>query len=178
MKKKIFRPSSFIFRLFGATAFITFYILQTGCNDTNKTTDNLTDQSKQPGVVSNDWVTMKIKFKPGTTSEMRYASIRAIEKLLVDSVKALRDGKYPNYSPTFMMLGQPFGDSLQLDYKVYTMSASIDTIDNPNCRCIYQCGICETLMKSTTDTSSAALPYRNISYISFLDQDRTKQIKK
>jgi len=189
MGKKIFLTLNFISSLLWAVTLVTFAIFQTGCNDSGKNKDNVENASlnKPDSGASNDWITIDIKFKANTDGEMRDMTIRAIEKLLVDSLKVLRSGRYPNYSPSIKIAKSPFNDTLDYLLSVGNISPLLpparpipststrrtleakDTISNPTCRCVDNCGICETLMNSTGDTTPIN-PYRNISTISFPGQ--------
>jgi hypothetical protein len=163
MRRKSFSPSGFFSVLLWITLFCTVTVFQTGCNN-NETSRMGTDKP-----IPTNWVALNIKFKPNTTNEMRDLSIRTIEKLLIDSVKALRMGKHPNFSPTIAINKDPLGDSL--DYGLSVPYVAKDTISNPTCRCVNNCGVCFVLHSFLKDTSQNAAPYRIIADISFPEDD-------
>jgi hypothetical protein len=180
MRKKVFLLSVTC-RLFSMIAFMVFIILQIGWNGSteNKANEESTSPNKQTSQISNDWIALDIKFKPNTNGEMRDESIRTIKKLLVDSVTALRAGRYPNYYPYFKIDQGIFYDTLHYLLRIGNfpsgppltpppnlVSAS-DSTNNPKCKCNVNCGVCQQLRGLISDSSSTNSPYRNISSVSF-----------
>jgi len=163
MRRKIFPALSFTAALLWIAVFFTVAILQFGCSSRNDHEDK---------AVTKNWIALNIKFKPNTTGEMRDVSIKAIEKLVVDTLISMRSGKHPNFSPKILISKTPFGDTL--DYQFNIQYAAADTISNPTCKCINNCGVCliiRNYVNNSSDTSDNAAPYRNIADISFREDD-------
>ena len=164
MRRKTFPASTFTVALLWIAVFSAVVIFQFGCSGSN-------DHPDQPA--TDNWIAMDIKFKAGTTDEMRDVSIKAIEKLVVDSLTAMRSGRYPNFSPAIKISKNPFGDTLDYQFNVQHTAPS-DTISNPNCKCINQCGVCLIItnyVHNSSDTSESTAPYRNIAEISFREDN-------
>jgi hypothetical protein len=165
MRSKTFPTFSFSAALLWIAVFFTVTILQFGCSSQNDPADKS---------VTKNWIDLNIKFKPNTTSEMRDVSIKAIEKLVVDTLITIRSGKYPNFSPNIMIGKSPFGDTLDYNFTMQYAAAG-DTIGPPPCKCINNCGVCLIITKyvhNSSDTSDSAAPYRNISAILFRPDDK------
>jgi hypothetical protein len=164
MRRKTLPALSFTTVLLWCAVFFTVTILQFGCSSSNDDGDKSATEN---------WIAMDIKFKASTTDEMRDVSIKAIEKLVVDSLTAMRSGRYPNFSPTIKISKNPFGDTLDYQFNVQHTAPS-DTISNPTCKCINQCGVCLIItnyVHNSSDTSGTPAPYRNIEEISFREDD-------
>jgi hypothetical protein len=177
MKMKFFFPMYFcciIIFLFG--------IFQSGCNSPHS---NSISDTKE---FSDDWITLDVKFKPYTNGEVRDISVRALEQLLVDSIKVMREGLYPNFSPSFKVSKDLFGDTLEYFLGVgkplpmpppintsgqnYNTVATSDTISNPKCYCRNNCGVClmmNSIANNPKDTSNNS-PYKAIESITVLGQ--------
>lgn len=99
------------------------------------------------GGARQDWLSMTIKFKPGTTSEIRDSAIGIIEKGIADTVGILRK-QYPRYNPPISVSKFLFGDTLVYSLTVgarnihlpYTSDSST-TIPVPRCLCATQCSL-------------------------------------
>src|SRR5262245_39285249 len=95
MRKRICLSKGFLTKLFLVLG-VSFAIVNTqiGCN--SRVSDSV---AKLDTIKVQNWITLDVKFKPNTNGEMRDKSLRAIEKILVDSLKVLRAGNFPDYSP-------------------------------------------------------------------------------
>lgn len=164
MRRKTFPALTFTGALLWIVVFFIGTIFLFGCSSRNDHKDKS---------VTKNWIALNIKFKPNTTDEMRDISIKAIEKLVVDTIISMRNGRYPNFSPNITINKNPFGDTLDYQFNIqYGMA--VDTISNPTCKCRHDCGVCRIItnyVRNSSDTSDSARPYRNIADISFQEDD-------
>lgn len=164
MRRKTFPALTFTAALLWIVVFVIGTIFQFGCSSRNDQADKSATEN---------WIAMDIKFKPNTTGEMRDVSIKAIEKLVVDTLISMRSGRFPNFSPSIMISKNPFGDTLNYQFDV-KYGPAVDTISNPSCKCINNCGVCliiRNYVHNSSDTSGSTAPYRNIEDISFREDD-------
>ncbi len=154
----------------------TLLLLLVGCNnqqadqvsmdkaEMNKSEMNKTDSNK---MVS--WLGLKVEFKPNTNAEMRDRSIRAIESIIMDSVKTLRQ-KFPAFSPTICV-----GKSFFVDSQTYTVNTMYPlsvaaSLPDTTCLCKNNCGICRTFMNLLVTPTGPGNPFQYIQRISDMDQ--------
>lgn len=166
MRGKIFRSPGPVSRTFLLLTMLLFSAGQIGCNNSNT--------AETSAALPEDWFTVDIKFKPNTSAETRDQSIRGIEGLLLDSVRALISGGHPDFSPSVNISRDPLKDSLRyflsIGYNKISPppAAALDTISNPRCICNHGCGVCLMINQHFNDTTS---PYhRDIDSIAFLGQ--------
>lgn len=136
MKRKLLFPMSFNLITICAVLVLSISIIQLSCNgkpESQTVTDSFTMKN---------WVTLDIKFKPGTSDEMMDMSIRIIKKALIDSINTLRHGVLPNFAPNISTTSNPWsGPSSVTLMMAYSSS---DSLPNPSCPkpCSQQCGVC------------------------------------
>jgi hypothetical protein len=162
-------------RKYSISIFLLCTLMQIGCTDNGKNT-NVEDAKilvKTDSSTSVNWVDVLIKFNPNTTAEMRDMSIRAIEKLILDSVKVMRKGNFPNFSPTFMVSNNQIVEPLTYGFKAVATASTAPPIKDTACTCARNCGVCVMLQNflhsSPTGPISGVLtpsPSQNILSIS------------
>ena len=174
MRRKTFSTFGTMTALFSFVVFFAAAILLFGCGGSEHQTQKSSLLSNYPNNrFVKDWIALTITFKPNTNSEMRDGSMKAIEKLILDSIKAMRSNKFPGFSPNVLIGTSPFGDTLDYQFNIQYAAAG-DTISNPPCKCANNCGVCKIIqyyIQNPTDTSKLAVPFRNIQDIIFRDDD-------
>jgi hypothetical protein len=112
------------------------------------------DVTVKPG----NWVTVHIKFNPNTTEQQRDQSIKAIQKMLLNSVTPLMK-QYKDYYPSMKLTTTPFTDTLQCWISVMntygektspmylSISKGPDPPTCPQCPTTDPCRICDTLKR-------------------------------
>jgi len=94
------------------------------------------------------WVDIRVQFKPGTTSETEDSVIGLLEKMLKDTINIMRQEKYPDFSPAFVVQKFPYmkhsGEVVELLAIQKGIFASSDTSVNnpPICLCKTKCQVC------------------------------------
>lgn len=106
MKKKTLSPRFSVCSLLLITLFSCIFI-QTGCNNSGAQSGS---DPAQKG--STNWTSVDITFKSNTDEEWREKSLRAIEKMLIESVAPFTK-KYPDFYPSITITKMPFWDSLK-----------------------------------------------------------------
>jgi hypothetical protein len=152
--------------------FLIFILIQSGCTD-NKNGESVIETrslTKSDSSAKLPWVDVLIKFKPNTTSEMRDFSIRAIKKLIMDSVTIMRKGSFSGFDPIFVVSNSEISDPLTYGFKVVATANTAAPIKDTACTCAHGCGVCAMLTRSLItlppDTaSSKPSPFQNISAI-------------
>jgi hypothetical protein len=144
MKRKPFSPISFISICSYVVLLLGISIFQMGCrgaNDQSKPPEGPTSMTDTPAMKT--WMALEIKFKPKTTGEMRDMTLRAIQKLVVDSILRPAKDLPQGYSQTFL-LSMNSDDSLTVGIMGKTpsnlLSAAIQ--DTTKCNCGRNCGVC------------------------------------
>src|SRR4029079_18227199 len=99
MKKKTGFPSSIFLKELLMAAGLVFGMLQTACNS-NPNENNMRASTAVDLPKNENWVDLNVRFKKGTNVEIRDQALRAIKKIILDSVNTLKAGKYPNFSLT------------------------------------------------------------------------------
>jgi hypothetical protein len=127
-------------------------VLSTACNNSNETS-NVVGRLK-PG----NWVSLDIKFQPNTDEERRDKSIKAIERMLLNSVTPLMK-EYKDYYPSMRVTWTPTTDTLHYWIDVintygmgtkptmYALSSGPDQPTCPPCPTTNPCRICDSLKR-------------------------------
>jgi len=130
---------------------IIFMLLSTGCNNSNSPGSATT---LKPG----NWVRLEIKFQPNTDEEQRDKSIKAIERMLLNSVTPLMK-EYKDYYPSMRVTWTPTTDTLHYWIDVintygmgtkptmYALSSGPDQPTCPPCPTTNPCRICDSLKR-------------------------------
>lgn len=148
----------------------TLLLFLVGCNNQpadqgNKDMSEVNRKSDSNKMIS--WLGLKVEFKPNINAEMKDRSIRAIESIIMDSVKTVRL-KFPAFSPVIFV-----GKSLFVDSQTYTVNTMYPlsvaaSIPDTTCLCKNQCGICRTMMTLIIQSGDPA--FQSIIRISDMDQ--------
>ncbi len=146
-------------------------LVQVGCNsDAPMGTESKMASTSAPS--NKDWIRMKVTFKRGTDAARRDLTIRSIEKTLIDSINAWKEGLLPDYKPRITVTHDMFGDSLVYDIKAgdapfgppaakpyaARLQALKDTIGNPTCTCKTLCGVCVMFTSATAGKDTIPVP--------------------
>jgi hypothetical protein len=138
-----------------ALLFSLFTISLTDCNQkpgqlqTRSLTAEQTDTSKLL-----DWITMDIKFKVNTNAESRDMAIRAVEGIIMDTIKIMAQ-QYSGFFPVFTVSKGAVTDTLNYRLLVDFPSTRsplhdsiIRSVGPPPCTnpCRNMCGVCATVM--------------------------------
>ncbi len=148
----------------------TLLLLMVGCN--NQPVDQVSmDKGEMNKKADSNkmvsWLGLKVEFKPNINAEMKDRSIRAVESIIMDSVKTLRQ-KFPAFSPTICV-----GKSFFVDSQTYTVNTMYPlsvaaSLPDTTCLCKNQCGICRTMMNLIIHSGDPA--FQSIKRISDMDQ--------
>ncbi len=93
-----------------------------------------------------NWIALNIKFKSGTSREIRDASINAVKQILIDTINQMRQKGDSNYFPEIITRQNPMKDSNSLAISVtYSLIQPLDTPKKP-CTCANNCQICSTAL--------------------------------
>src|ERR1019366_3882307 len=93
-----------------------------------------------------NWIALNIKFKAGTSREMRDASVNAVKQILIDTISRMRQKGDSNYFPEIVTRQNPMKDSNSLAIAVtYILIHPRDTLKKP-CTCANNCQICSTAL--------------------------------
>ncbi len=154
--------------------FLMLILIQIGCTNPgkNSSTENANTLDKSDSNTSMNWVNVLITFKPNTTAEVRDMTIRAIEKLIMDSVYTMRKGNFPQFSPTFMISNNEIDGPLIYGLKAVANASTAPPIKDTICTCAHNCGVCAMLLNnlgysppSPNPVVPAISPFQNISTI-------------
>ena len=149
-------------RFFSGLVLISGMVLtMLGCNqggDATKPDGSTLTKADTP--VFTDWVDLHVTFKENTSPEMRCMSIRAIRKILMDSILAMRNGKFPNFAPAITVTTNGFGDTLEYGIKARARTNTAP-IKDTTCTCAHNCGVCALIQKyaSVPPTGPGPGPY-------------------
>lgn len=147
-------------------------LIQSSCTDNknSEATNETRAFTKSDSSAKLNWVDVLIKFKPNTNSETRDFSIRAIKKLIMDSVNMMRKGSFSGFVPAFIVSNSEISDTLTYGFKVVATANTAAPIKDTACTCAHGCGVCamltRSLITSPPDTaSSKPSPFQNVSAI-------------
>jgi len=147
MKKKTGFPSSIFLKELLMAAGLVFGMLQTACNS-NPNENNMRASTAVDLPKNENWVDLNVRFKKGTNVEIRDQALRAIKKIILDSVNTLKAGKYPNFSLTIAIANNS-DDSLFYGV-VGIPSTSAAPIKDTTCTCARNCGVCLMIRTAAT----------------------------
>ena len=139
-----------------AVLVVSISIFQIGCNSNPEKPIGVESpmvKSDSPFAKSDllalrNWVALDIKFKPGTTDEVKERAIKAIENIITDTVNKLRNGSYPNFAPNFTRTTNQWVDASLVNLRISFYSK--DTIMGGGCPnpCQNKCGVCATILNN------------------------------
>jgi hypothetical protein len=139
---------------------------------------------KQEKTFSRNWITLEIKYKVSASPEIRDITMRSIEKLLIDSFMAHKEGAY--YPPIITVSKSPLTDTLHYDINVgpgnnsamvQSLSKSFpawpakDTTAKPPCYCSAGCGVCEIIHTYVNNPPPDKSKFIYIDSISFINPE-------
>ncbi len=171
MNEKQISRFRFSLNLRWISIFVIFILIQSSCTDNKNNASVLETRSLTKSDTSTklNWVDVLIKFKPNTTSEMRDFSLRAIKKLVMDSVSIMRKGSFSGFDPIFVVSNSEISDPLTYGFKVVATANTAAPIKDTACTCAHQCGVCamlsHSLIGSSPDPALKTTPFQNISAI-------------
>ncbi len=126
-----------------ACSFFIFNSCNSGGNSNQIEGAKMPDSST---IKTANWIALNIKFKAGTSREMRDASVNAVKQILIDTINQMRQKGDSNYFPEIVTRQNPMKDSNSLAIAVtYTLTQPLDTPKKP-CTCANGCQICSTAL--------------------------------
>ena len=175
MNTRPFSPMSFFSALVWIVLVFIVSTIQISCNNNKDATSGLTLGGPSPKVDTpmwRNWAVLDVKFKEGTSEEIKDRSIKEIIKHITDTVDKIRLGQIPDFAPQISTIKNPWNKNSKISIEVQIFSK--DTIGGscPN-PCQQSCGVCYmTKEYGISNPGNPQGPYSSIESITSPVSDR------
>lgn len=152
MKNKHTLHRSIMIKILAPLIFFFTVIVFSGCHSEKKE--------------ATDWLNLSVTFKPGTSPEIREASLSAIERIIKDSIIELNK-TFKDFNPPINRIRESASDSLSYTFKVPSgeLVAHI-------CTCESRCKIC----RNTKEAQVSPVPVPPFIVGDYLQNIETKNV--